>query len=160
MSFNQSRFSGEFGFSGPGFQAVRLVKSEHTPLNGIVIDRSQLPETPLEHWGFQTPTASDTSIELAELGLSSDLRSRYDVDFFDDGQRVGGFVFEDSHPDPWWDAVHKERRLFLVVGDVTALIKAKTQAEQLDVINNSARGISPLAIRGYDSGVGTSAPGQ
>lgn len=160
MSITQSPFSGEFGYGSSGSQAVRLLKSEYVPLDSILVDRSQLPATPLESWGFESLATRDEAVQVPELILASDLSSRYDVDFLDGRKRVGGFVFDDRHPDQWWDAVHEEHRLLILVGDVTAFVQAKTNREQLDVIRNTHYGLSPLVIRAYESGVGTAAPGQ
>lgn len=161
MSFTQSPNTGDFGRNSPGSQAVRLLKSEFAPLEAIMVDRSQLPSTPLEDWAFEAVATRDPKTPLPKLTLGADLSSRFDVDFLDDKlTRVGGFVFDDRHPDPWWDAVHENGELLIYVGDVGALLRATTRDGQSDVVQKSHIGRAPLAVRAYQSGVGTAAPGQ
>ncbi|MET3172881.1 UNVERIFIED_ORG: hypothetical protein ABIB52_000709 [Arthrobacter sp. UYCu721] len=161
MSFTQSPNTGDLGRNSPGSQAVRLLKSEFAPLEAIMVDRSQLPSTPLEDWAFEAVATRDPKAPIPKLTLGADLSSRFDVDFLDAKfERVGGFVFDESHPDAWWDAVHANGQLLIYVGDVNFLLKATTRDEQFAVVQKSHIGWAPLAVRAYPNGVGTAAPGQ
>jgi hypothetical protein len=126
-----------------------------------MVDRSQLPPEPLENWAFESVANRDPKAPIPKLTLGADLSSRFDVDFLDGKfNRVGGFVFEERHPDPWWDGVHANGQLLIYVGDVSALLTATTRDEQYDVVQRSHIGWAPLAVRAYPNGVGTAAPGQ
>jgi hypothetical protein len=161
LSFNQSPSTGDFGFSAPGAQAARLMPSQIAPMEAIMIDRGQLPAVPLEDWGFESQATRDPETPIPVLSFGADMRSRFDVDFLtDDGERIGGFVFGDAHPDPWWDGVHHNGRLLIVVGDVSALVRSTTRDEQIRVAKQAYIGWAPLVIRAYSSGIGTAAPGQ
>jgi hypothetical protein len=161
MSYSQSPFSGEFGDNSPGARAVRLEKSPLCPIEAIMLDRSQLPANPLVNWGFELVKTRDAAVPIPKLSFGADVRSRFDVDFLDtDGSAIGGFVFDEAHPDPWWKAVHENEWLMLVVGDVTALVNAETFDEQREIFGESYIGVAPLVIWGFNEGVGTAAPGQ
>lgn len=161
MSFMRSPNSGHTGLNLPGHQAIRLSASELAPLDGIMVDRSQLPPSPLTDWGFEAVATRDPKVQIPELRLVADLSARHDVDFLDQkGTRVGGFVFEDAHPDLWWNTVHTNQRMLIYVGDVSALLRSRTMEDSVRVVTAAHIGWAPLAIRAYPGGVGTAAPGQ
>lgn len=161
MSFTRSSNSGDLGFNAPGSQGVRLSPSHLAPMEAVMVDRSQLPTTPLEDWGFEALATRDPKIQLPELTLNADLSTRTDLDFLDDnGRKVGGLVFDEPDQTGWWEGVHANQRLLVFVGDVHALLKATTLEQQRLVLVGAHIGLSSLAIRGYSNGVGTAAPGQ
>jgi hypothetical protein len=109
--------------------------------------------------------------EIPVLPIIADLKSRYDVDLYEsnapdinDPKLMIGGVFQDPHPDDWWNQVHRDRVLIVVAGDTPRLARAAITNTPIDMgalLAQSWIGLADgLMIRAYADGVGTQAPGQ
>jgi hypothetical protein len=69
-----------------------------------------------------------------------ELQSRYHIDLYEaepvtltNPVYMLGGVFEDPHPDAWWDQVNRDGQLLLVAGDTPALAAAAQRDTLIDV---------------------------
>lgn len=128
----------------------------------LFIDRS-------ERFGADTPNNAFVSLQAGwqavpiSKRIGADVSDRLNVDFYADGQPIGGFDFHDAHQEEWWKKIHEVGE-FTVVScrDTNTLVHAPTWGEGMtDLIADEARIVRiPLVLRAYENGVGTSAPGQ
>src|SRR5699024_6248275 len=114
-----SMFENVLIFGGPlgAGSALRLRPSGLVPMEGILCDRAQLLVPDLAVLGFERVATRNSQEPLPTLSIGADISLRTEVDFLDEnGNTLGGFVFDDDHPDEWWNPVHKNGRLLVLVG--------------------------------------------
>ncbi|MBN9216225.1 MAG: hypothetical protein J0J04_15730 [Microbacterium sp.] len=137
-------------------------------MHAILASPAQFRGLSLADYGFRSinvPTRSQVPT-VERLGL--DIRDRFNVDIIRDADSplrarvVGGFLFEDPHPDEWWRAVHDRGAVPVIVGDPGAFLGAPTIGAGVAALAAAGAvvGDMRLVVRMYDTGVGTAAPGQ
>lgn len=97
-------------------------------------------------------------------GLGVDLRSRLAIEFIrapgTGPVRMARFELDDPAPDTWWEGVHQQAALPTVFSNPDLFITAATAWEGAQRLVDAVAlvGMAPLAVYGYDTGVGTAAP--
>lgn len=137
-------------------------------MHAILASPAQFRDLSLADYGFRNldvPTRTQVPT-VKRLGL--DIRDRFNVDIIRDADSalrariVGGFFFDDPHPDEWWQAVHNRGAVPVIVGDPAAFLGAPTIGAGVAalVAAGAVVGDMRLVVRMYPTGVGTAAPGQ
>lgn len=137
-------------------------------MHAILASPAQFRDLSLADYGFRSldvPTRTQVPT-VKRLGL--DIRDRFNVDIIRDANSalrariVGGFFFDDPHPDEWWQAVHARGAVPVIVGDPAAFLDAPTIGAGVAalVAAGAVVGDMRLVVRMYPTGVGTAAPGQ
>ncbi|MGO1612472.1 hypothetical protein [Brevibacterium aurantiacum] len=160
----QSPVSNEFGFRANG-TAARVPAGVLGPLEAIVVDPSVLGAINPETLNFRNGADSDSRTPWPMTGLAVDLSSRHDIDFFIASafgkaqlNRLGGVVFDDGHEDEWWTNIHERGNIAAFIAPVEEFLKgAATMMKHREEV---WFGVAPLVVSAYDSGIGTTAPGQ
>lgn len=86
---------------------------------------------------------------LPSLDLEADVSSRNQVCLWSHGDLLASASFETAHPQRWWDGVHREERVVVVLGSCPGTSES---AQPLD-----ARwvGTCPVQVHVWSDGVGT-----
>ncbi|SMY01659.1 hypothetical protein BANT10_03301 [Brevibacterium antiquum] len=128
----------------------------------LFIDRSELFGADTPNNAFVPLEAAGQAVPISEK-IGADVSDRFNVDFYVDGQPIGGFEFNDAHQEEWWKKVHEVGELTVVsCRDTNTLVHAPTWGQGMEaLIADEAKIVRmPLVVRAYENGVGTSAPGQ
>lgn len=158
--------TGDVGFDGhPWIRLNDAAMGFHTPM--VMFDLAELTQVGYdpEALGMLQLGKLTATVPVPHIQLGVDMKSRFDVDLYEtdstsDPTFVIGGVFEDPHPDDWWQRIHTSGTpLLLVAGDTPTLAGAAAANMPIDMaalfrasyIGQSAG----LVIRAYDSGVGT-----
>ena len=160
-SFFRSPTTGDITF-GDGTAVRTMPGFLGLPEPALFIDETHLRATDFEFLGF-APIAAGRPLRVPAItALAIDLKSRHDVDLVTTDHRervVAGYVFEDPHPDEWWDPIHSAGGLITIVGDVDAFVAAPPVGEAWEpILSKALVGGLPLTVRAYPGGVGTALP--
>lgn len=144
-------------------QAMRIDPTKIETYSAMLfVDRVELHGADTAEHSFVPLETGGQPVPISET-IGADVSDRFNVDFYVDGQRAGGFEFSDAHQDEWWSKVHEVGELTVVsCRNTNVLIGAPTWLEGIEALVADGAMVvrMPLVVRAYDDGVGTSAPGQ
>lgn len=72
----------------------------------LFIDRSELFGADTPNYAFVPLEAGGQAVPISEK-IGADVSDRFNVDFYVDGQPIGGFEFNDAHQEEWWKKAHE-----------------------------------------------------
>lgn len=113
--------------------------------------RCSLPDVDPLAYGF-APLSSSTRLRLLpDLDLEADVSARRQIALWSSGGRelLGDAQFDTGHPQRWWEGVHREERLVLVLGSCPA------RTDDGKDLNARWVGTCPLQVHVWADGVGT-----
>jgi hypothetical protein len=171
LSVSRSPSTGDLGFTDHPW--IRLNNSAvGIPHPVVMFDIDELRNSGYDpvRLGMDRIGDHHSQFEIPVVAVAADMKSRYDIDLYEAGERdmndpkriIGG-VFDEPHPDDWWERVHRKKDLVIVAGDTPSFAAAAEANTPIDFgriwVESYIGHINGLTIRAYASGVGTKMPG-